>query len=118
MSAPAVSSKAATSTRTPDFLTSMMSETKSESPDANTMMSGFTWYTTLKTSMVISTSKLHLYVPWIDWNVAMSIDEKSPFAHIVEQVVIVQTISFLLGSPVDVRIIHEEDDFFFFHTAL
>ena len=46
------------------------------------------------------------------------VEKKAPLAHIVEQVMIVQTISFLLGSPVDVRIIHEEDDFFFFHNEL
>src|SRR6266852_2580732 len=59
-----------------------------------------------------------MFVPWIDWDVAMRIDEKSLLAHIAEQVAIVQTITFLPGSSVDVCVVQEEDDFFFFHTAL
>src|SRR6266567_5292787 len=58
-----------------------------------------------------------MFVPWIDGDVAMRIDEKSLLTHIVEQVVIVQTISFLPGSSVDVRKVQEEDDFFLFHNA-
>src|SRR5437667_6161609 len=57
-----------------------------------------------------------MLIPWIYWNVAMSIDEKSILAHILEQVVIVHAIPFLPGCPVDVRVVEEEDDFFFFHN--
>src|SRR5947199_9784041 len=48
----------------------------------------------------------------------MRIDEKSLLAHILEQVVIVLTIPFLPGRSVDVRVVQEEDNFFFFHNAL
>ncbi len=59
-----------------------------------------------------------MFVPRIDWDIAMRIDEKSLLTHILEPVVIVQTISFLPGSSVDIRIVQEEDDFFFFHNDL
>src|SRR6266702_1736926 len=59
-----------------------------------------------------------MFIPWIDGNVAMRVDEKSLLTHILEQVAIVQTISFLLGSPVNVGVVQEEDDFFFFHNDL
>src|SRR5947209_14746796 len=59
-----------------------------------------------------------MFVPWIYWYVAMRIDEKSLLAYILEQVAIVQAISFLPGGSVDIRVVQEEDDFFFFHNDL
>ena len=48
----------------------------------------------------------------------MRIDEKSLLTNILEQVVIVEAISFLPGSSVDIGIVQEEDDFFFCHNDL
>src|SRR5258708_19813683 len=57
-----------------------------------------------------------MFIPRIDWNVAMRIDEKSILTNIVEQVAIIQPISFLPGSSVYVRIVQKEHNFFFFHN--
>src|SRR5436305_9066480 len=57
-----------------------------------------------------------MFVPWIYGDIAMSIDEKAMLTDILEQVAIVQAISFLPGSSVDVCIVQEEDNFFFFHN--
>src|SRR5439155_23086845 len=59
-----------------------------------------------------------MLVPGIDRDVAMLMDEKSLLAYILEQVVIVQTISFLPGRSVYIRVVQEEDNFFFFHNDL
>src|SRR5438477_12176106 len=59
-----------------------------------------------------------MLVPGIDRDVAMCVEKKSPLVHIVEQVVIVQTVSFLPGRSVYIRVVQEEDDFFFFHNDL
>src|SRR5437899_781649 len=48
----------------------------------------------------------------------MRIDEKSILTHILEQVLIVHTKSFLPGASVYVCIVQEQHNFFFFHNDL